>query len=270
MDMESSRVDPVPDGWTDQKWRRMFILSLLLHVTVFSTIFLASDPMATRRVKDIVYNVDLVEMPAGTRPGSEFRVRSKKTGGLYISGKERTARRIGSVKIREKPVAIAKRTIRLKPPDDKTPAISPAELLDQVMAGISAKTGKEEKIPQTAPAPVTDKPTSPTPGPFSSGSEDESIAVRLYKLDVFEKIKSNWSYPTVDNQNPVAIVVVNVKNDGTILDFHLKKSSNSDLFDQSVLLAVKRSNPLPPFPEGYRKSHEQIEINFNLSDLKNR
>jgi len=59
-----------------------------------------------------------------------------------------------------------------------------------------------------------------------------------------------------------------VKSDGTILKSRLEKRSSDVLFDESVMKAIERSNPLPPFPEGYRKTHEEFYINFTLNDLK--
>ena len=40
------------------------------------------------------------------------------------------------------------------------------------------------------------------------------------------------------------------------------------MFDESVMRAIERSDPLPPFPEGFLKSFEEIEINFNLRELE--
>jgi colicin import membrane protein len=92
----------------------------------------------------------------------------------------------------------------------------------------------------------------------------------MYQAEVEDKIKSNWSYPVAlqSREDLEAIVVVMVKGDGTILKTEMKKGSSDPIFDESVLRAVKRSDPLPPFPEGYRKSYDEIEIKFNLKDLQ--
>ena len=89
-------------------------------------------------------------------------------------------------------------------------------------------------------------------------------------MEIENRIKSNWSYPVAaGNQKDLeALVIVKVKNDGTILDSWFKKPSSDNVFDQSVMKAVERSNPLPAFPEGYRRSYDEIEINFNLKDLE--
>jgi len=59
-----------------------------------------------------------------------------------------------------------------------------------------------------------------------------------------------------------------VLRDGTISQFTFKKRSGDAIFDESVAKAIERSNPLPPFPEGFLKSSEEIEINFNLRELE--
>ena len=62
--------------------------------------------------------------------------------------------------------------------------------------------------------------------------------------------------------------MLTVKEDGTIVKSSFKKRSSDAFFDQQVEKAIKKSNPLPRFPEGYRKSEEEFEINFNLKDLE--
>jgi colicin import membrane protein len=65
-----------------------------------------------------------------------------------------------------------------------------------------------------------------------------------------------------------AVVVIMVKSDGSIMKTRFEKRSASPIFDDSVIKAVERSNPLPPFPEGYKVSYDEIRFNFNLKDLK--
>jgi len=93
----------------------------------------------------------------------------------------------------------------------------------------------------------------------------------LYQMEVEAKIRSNWAYPVaLDKKQLEAVVVIMVKQDGTILKTRIERRSASPLFDESVLKAIERSNPLPPFPDSYRKSHDEIEITFNLKDLEGR
>jgi colicin import membrane protein len=62
-------------------------------------------------------------------------------------------------------------------------------------------------------------------------------------------------------------VILTVRKDGKILEHSFKKRSHNPLFDDSVLKAIQKSDPLPPFPPGYKKRNEEVEINFSLKDL---
>jgi N-methylhydantoinase A len=87
--------------------------------------------------------------------------------------------------------------------------------------------------------------------------------IRYAPYDIF----SEYPKPLVPRRYRLE-VDERVRSDGTILKSRLEKRSTDVLFDESVLKAIERSNPLPPFPEGYRKTHEEFYINFTLNDLK--
>ncbi len=91
-------------------------------------------------------------------------------------------------------------------------------------------------------------------------------------MEIEAAVNSNWSYPVglIDQEAEKtleAVVVVTVRSDGKILKARFKRKSKNPLFDDSVLKAIEKSDPLPGFPPGYRKSYEEIEINFSLKDL---
>jgi len=96
--------------------------------------------------------------------------------------------------------------------------------------------------------------------------------IQLYQIEIEDAIKNNWSYPVAlinikSKKAPEAIIIVTVRSDGKILKAWFRKKSNNPLFDDSVLKAVEKSDPLPKFPPGYLKSYDEVEINFSLKDL---
>ncbi len=96
--------------------------------------------------------------------------------------------------------------------------------------------------------------------------------IQLYQMEIESAIKSNWSYPVAllnlkREKIPEAVILVTVRSDGKILKTLFKRRSHNALFDDSVLEAIEKSDPLPGFPPDYGKSHEEVEINFNLKDL---
>ena len=296
--MDAYRVESRADDSRNNGWIAMLVLSLVLHSGVFSAIFLVPNSFPSRRITGPVYEVNLVEMPvrkdpvkaAPTAPGRTV----VRTSSPVV--KDTTpAKRIAAPKPEDTPVVVAKRIVEKKP---EKPAIAPTKLIDKAVARVekSIKPRKkdaarlineavarierkvdeekqqEDHIGSAIAKLETTQPSAPVEGPAGAAA-GTAIRIRLYQMKVEDRIKGNWTYPAaLDGSNGSktleAIVLVLVKSDGSIEDYSLKTPSKNPLFDQSALKAVERSNPLPPFPEGYRKTSDEIEIKFNLKDLE--
>ncbi len=253
----------------------MVILSVFFHLALLSTVLLAPESFSTRRpMGGIVYEVDLVEMPAGlsrSRPTPTPAEESKS-----VIPKDAKARRIEEkVQKQEKPVTIAKKTSEKEVTPAKKPEVSPSELIEKAISKIERKVKSEEHLDQ-ALAKIEQKKAEKTSdeGGERQGIEKGGAGVpgkvsAIYVMEVWSLIKSNWAYPaSMEGRKDLeAIVVIMVKSDGAIVKTRFEKRSGSAIFDDSVSKAVDRSNPLPPFPEGYKRSYDEIEINFNLRDL---
>jgi colicin import membrane protein len=263
-----------------QRWTRGVVVSLLFHVLLFSLVLFVPESMPTRRIGGApIYEVNLVEMPtAGRSAGPKVSV--EKSGKEVSSPKAApAARRISPPAREEKPVVIGKRVVERKKEEKKEPVkapqptVSPSKIIDGAISKIEKKV-KAEKADHLAQA-ISRIETSAhgTDEKVSGGGGAETgITIRMYQLAVEEQIKSNWSYPVAlmdpkKLKDLEAIVLVKVRQDGTIVKSWFKKRSVNSIFDGSVLKAVERSDPLPPFPEGYTKSYDEIEIRFNLSEL---
>jgi tol-pal system protein YbgF len=103
---------------------------------------------------------------------------------------------------------------------------------------------------------------------------DEEIAsrdrvVEGYQIEIARAIKKNWSFPFLlfnikRDEIPEAVVVLKLRNDGRILEISFKERSRNELFDESIVEAVEKSDPLPEFPHGYEKLYDEVEILFSL------
>jgi colicin import membrane protein len=263
------------------KWSRVILLSLILHLAVFSLVLFVPDAVPTRKISSAtIYEVNLVEMPVEKASKEVGTSRVKRDQGVPVSAKEAfAAKRIKQPERKEKPVVIGKRAVKTKREKTKKveekrkPRVSPSKLIDEAVSKIEKKVKTKEKDHlNQAIAKLETKAQAHEKTGSGGGDAVSGITMRLYQLEVEERIKSNWSYAVGPETSKSlkdleAIVVVGVKNNGSITRTSLKKKSSSARFDDSVLKAVKRSDPLPPFPEGYRKTNDEIEITFNLSDL---
>jgi colicin import membrane protein len=265
-------------GWmtesqNDVKWTPVIVLSVVFHLAIFSSVLFIPDSYSARRSFDgIIYEVNLVDMPGGGG--------AKTMGGTppkpeAVSKPEAQAKRIEEVpKREEKPVVIAKKTLEKETPPVEKPKESPADVLNQALSKIEKKVKTEEHLDK-ALANLENKSGGRSrgtgqPGGTGGGGPPGGTAMQLYQMEVENLIKSNWHYPSAleSRKDLEAIVVLAVKRDGTILKTRFEKRSADALFDESVLKAIERSNPLPPFPEGYRMTHDELEINFNLKDFE--
>jgi colicin import membrane protein len=255
----------------EPKWSKMVILSIALHFVLFCSVFFVPESMPARRIKGTVYEVNLVELPTTTKAKSSTKSTVKTVKKKPISKKKTPAKRITMPKKKEKPVVIAKRTVTKKKKKKSQP--SPTKLIDQAVSKIEKKVKKQKEDPvEEALKKVRDR-VQVSEGERSGADENiGGIPLQIYRLEVESQIKGNWDY-IIDPakarqlQDLEAVVVVRAKADGTVIKYWFKKKSHNEKFDQSVIKAVERSEPLPHFPEGYRKTFEEIEINFNLKDL---
>lgn len=285
-------------------WTRGVISSLLFHVLLFSLVLFVPDSMPTRKMGGgpAVYEVNLVEMPSGgrsARPAASEEKTGKEVKEVSAPKAVPAARRIAPpVAKEEKPVVISKREVERKKEEKKEtkkppqPEVSPSKLIDGAISKIEkkVKTDKPDHLSQ-ALSKVESKVKAEKgdhlakalsqiesraqgqgqgegQGGYGEGGTERGITMRMYELAVQEQIKSNWTYPPLESKDLVAIVEVKVREDGTILKSFFKQRSGSAIFDGSVIKAIERSDPLPPFPEGYKKSTDEFEIKFDLSEME--
>ena len=274
------------------RWRPMAILSLALHVAVFSAILFIPESLPARRSFDgIIYEVSLVELPGGggvpAESGGDPVKKAPATVKREAPAKsipEAPAKRIPEApKREEKPVVIAKKTLdKPAPPAPEKPKVAPSELIEKTISQIERSVKSEEHLDRAlagleSRAPETKEDAGP---PSGGGRAGEGLghgggipggtAIQIYQMQVESLIKSNWHYPVaMDSQKDrEAILLLMVKRDGAIMSSRFDKRSQNVLFDESVFKAIERSNPLPPFPESLRRNHEEFVIRFNLRDLQ--
>jgi colicin import membrane protein len=271
--MKTSRTS---EKTAEIRWKPMVILSVFFHLALFSTLFLVPESFSTRMsLGSAVYEVDLVEMPGGG-PG-RTHARAIPKGEIKAIPKETKAKRVEEERKRqEKPLIIAKKTTDKDVPPTKKPQVSPSELIDKAISKIENKVKSDEYLDQAlsrVEQKVSEQQSSEGPGPEDTANPAGGITgtiIQIYAAEVENLIKGNWAYPAAMEQRKdlEAIVVLSVKSDGSITQTRFEKRSSSPLFDDTVMKAIERSNPLPPFPEGYNRSYDEIEINFNLKDVK--
>jgi colicin import membrane protein len=251
------------------KWRPMLVLSLLLHVALFSALFWVPGTISGGlKMNEVVYEVNLVDASKSNLSSVDPSAPApKKTQTRAASADNRQARRISDPARQKDAVTVSKRTVKRSTAKPKKEQASSSQLLDRAISKIEKKVKTENNADylNKTIAALDKKVGSSGPGSGRGGSAG-SMALNMYRMEVETWIKSNWTYPDV--QEIEATVLVKIRKDGTVLETRFIKPSGNKLFDESVLKAIEKASPLPPLPEGYEENYEEIKINFNLKDLE--
>ena len=286
----------VNSRFKEERWVRMMALSFCFHLVIFSTFFFAPQTkIHFPSMEERVYHVELVGPPSGVESGVKGKgsanIAKRKNKSHIVKTK---TRRIAIKK--KKTVSVLAKRVSSKPiARERKKDFSASELVDRAISKIEKKvkedkTGdlekalsqierkvKNDKIIQSEK--ILDKPEEGIKTVSKGGkggifgmSSGIGKGIQLYQMKIEDAIKNNWSYPVAlinikSKKFPEAIIIVTVRSDGKILKAWFRKKSNNPLFDDSVMKAVERSDPLPEFPPGYLKRCDEVEINFSLEDL---
>ena len=214
-----------------------------------------------------VYSVELVTLPA---PGK------KKYPAFSTGRRTRTVARPQAIAIprfRTKEQALTlKKKNRSSAPDKKA---EEAKFAKEVLTKIERRPSPQptvSKKPAAVPpqsAPSKQKVSLVNIGGMKGG--ELSQALMLYRALVNEKIESNWVLPerlSQQEEDLEAVVVVRARRDGTVFDINFEKKSGNSYFDDSVLKAILKSKPFPPFPDIYSPQEEEIVIRFAPQNVR--
>jgi colicin import membrane protein len=276
----------------------MMGISLFFHVAILSlALFVPRGGIRYPSIEGRVYEVELVGPPSGSSrvgkdkaaatrgPTKTPRASKGKTRRIYVGKKQSPpvlAKRVSpkTIQERSKDVAASELVDRAIAKIKKNVDEDKTNRLEDALSKIEKKVEEEKgKATATDLAQGTEEPGGDVSavlgrqrGPSGAGSGMIGAGIQLYQMEIETAIKNKWSYPVAllnakKGEIPEAVVIVTLRNDGKILRSWFKSRSHNALFDDSVMKAIEKSDPLPPFPPGYKKSHEEIEINFSLKDF---
>jgi colicin import membrane protein len=249
-------------------WHRTLGWSLLLHGAVLMLAVTWSGMFAGRASFGPVYDVELVSLPAGKLSGKgtvaakaqvqQTSPREKAIPIQRFQTKEEALslkKRQGAVPTKQESEEelLAKALAKIERPKQPTPAQRGAQTTAGHPQGVAASeaqgTGKGVSLVNIG----------------GMKGDELSQALALYRALIYEKIESNWVLPDrlmLEKKGLEAVVAVRTRRDGTVTDIRFEKKSGDAYFDDSVLKAIVKSKPFPPFPDIYSPKEEDIVIRF--------
>jgi colicin import membrane protein len=282
-------------GPKEAGWGQMLILSFVFHLAIFfGSVVLSKSTSYYPSLEEHVYHVELVEPPA---PSAGYK--TKGTGIATGTGKDTApivktgTRRIDAGK--KQPTAVVAKRISPKPlSQSKKETASASKLIDGAISRVKkevveqgnqledtlSRIEKRVATRQKVQAQEETEKAQTGEAGFPKGSKGGlpigpsglGKGIQLYQVQIHSVIKTNWSYPVAlinarGGESPEAVILLTLRSDGKIVKAEFKKRSRDPLFNDSVLKALEKSDPLPRFPPGYNKSSDEVEIRFSLKDL---
>lgn len=226
----------------DGNFLKMAFLSLIIHLTVLTVLFITLPATSRRLTFGQTYSVQLVGSDAlrssgGTSSLDEFLHPQEAPAAIMIKQK------ISS--IFSTPAKTARDTQRLT--IDKPAA-------RQVPKQVSPKAGESSSV---------------SAGNKMSDAE-MNAQTNEYIAAVWARIRQNWSMPQalLPETNITAIINVRISRNGALEYADFEKRSGNQYFDESALRALRKANPFPPLPYWVRDSSIEIGIRFHSTELR--
>ena len=152
--------------------------------------------------------------------------------------------------------------------------------IDEALENVRNRAAAEEKRQQleqqqkTVAAPATSTVAAEksgaavaTPGAGGAGGGVVKGPEFLrYTNIIQDRVKTSWTW--VGRRTDLKVTVnVSIQESGEITGIRLVGTSGDRSFDDSVIRAVRKANPLPPPPEDYRADFLNVVLPFNSKDL---
>lgn len=289
----SLRERPLSVSGAEEPLPKWLTFSFLLHAALISMLFLAPFLPAKRQPIQEAYTVDLVggERIGKANFGTEL-VAAPKAAPPPVVSKPAVAipeakqpvkqggQKVTQDKIKVAPTEKAKAdTVKAQPGrqanesegSETASADSVRErLLQSALERAKSKTeaGVKGSQGELLSAGTGEGLGAAAIGPGGRGGPGivKGIDFIVYRNRMLNTIKENWAW-VGQRSNLSVVVYFSVRENGEIVGLKIIKPSGDPSFDESVLRALKKSNPLPEPPADYRKDFAEVELTFRPSDL---
>ena len=141
--------------------------------------------------------------------------------------------------------------------------------MGQALARLERKQAKAEKTSGGSPAGRGEGGSGNITSAGQPGSGGVGMQFQIYHAALRSRIKKNWFLPEglLKKTDISADILVRIAQNGRIEETRFERKSGNETFDQEVVRTLKKSEPLPPLPEGYPRSSYEVVLTFHSRDL---
>ena len=235
----------------------MLIVSVCIHAAVLTLLTLMTW-LFPRKIHVPVYHVTLVTeaapKPEAPQPKTEITKKPVQKPPKKAKKKPEKPKPRKEVVHKKKPVrkdVISEKRIQRK-------IESAIEELRKKAQAEEKPEVKEQKEPEVKKevAQVAPKPSRAV----------IDLKLRTYYNTIWQRIKEEWILPPSlleEIEDLETVIVIKVQRDGGIVESWFEKKSGSLAYDESAMRAIKKANPLPPFPQELDEDFLEIGVRFH-------
>lgn len=176
----------------------------------------------------------------------------------------------------------AKKAEKIAPKKEEAPAAQkeqelPAAVRERLIAAMLERTKERVESEQNRQKAAAQPPVVvPRPGEGQGaagpgvggkgGGVFKGIEFARYINEIQQRIRSSWTW--VGRRTDLEVIVrLSIRENGEITGLRLTSSSGDPSYDDSVMRAIKKANPLPPPPESYRAEFADVDVRFTAKDM---
>jgi colicin import membrane protein len=273
----------------EKNWGRMLAFSLGLHLVLVVFFFqLVPGGQAQWRL-EAAYTVNLIS-PAEGPPGGPGAPPSAAPVPLPAPARPVSPKEVPPTRAVEKlpppvledPQSLDKALEKIKKKIEQEKSLERSfhqlenkvknqETLGQALARLERNQAKAEKTGGN-PAGRGEGKEGITTSAGQPGSGGAGVQFQIYHAALRSRIKKNWFLPEglLKKTEISADILVRIAQNGRIEETRFERKSGNETFDQEVVRTLKKSDPLPPLPEGYPRSSYEVVLTFHSRDLGGR
>jgi colicin import membrane protein len=270
----------------EKNWGRMLAVSLLLHLLLLIFFIQVVPSGKALRPLEAAYTVNLIAPGEGPGGGPEAP-RTAFPGPPSAPVKPVSTKDVPPPRAVEKlppsrledPQSLEKALEKIKKKVDQDKNLERSfhqlenkvknqETLGQTLARLERKQSKVEKTGGSPPGRGEGGEGAITAA-GQPGSGGVGMQFQIYHAALRSRIKKNWFLPEglLKKTDISADVLVRIAQNGRIEETRFERKSGNDSFDQEVVRTLKKSEPLPPLPEGYPRNSYDVVLTFHSRDL---
>ncbi len=272
--------------------RVMIFVSFALHLVAVSAMFFLPNLSGSRTYFTPSYSVRLVSLPPSSGTAEEKHAPAVSAPAPTAPAVPATAAHPEEkAKIKEKPLSTApkedtgkkvseaiekirkrKEGKNLDATIDRLRQRQEEKKVDEAIDRLRSE--KESRQVSSAIEGIRRKVTIGSSGSIETGPSGtggaSTIKDKIYYNLIWQRIRSAWvlTEGAVKGKKDLkTIVAIRINRNGQIEDIQFEKKSGNPALDESAMRAVKKANPLPPFPPGMEGNKIDVGLVFDPSEF---